>query len=168
MARAAETISADTEAQEPEERRWLERHRDEVFYNEIGGEYLVDAGLFWRLFERAKDSPLAERIAGIAASAPRGGECEGYLPCHVAAGLEAWGRYLREFPQGPNATGALAWLSWLDASQDFDLASIDDSDRAELVDDLAEWRGILEKTALPRRDDMIRELDALLAAVRRP
>lgn len=89
------------------EKRWLEAREDLVFYNEIGGAWMIQTDAIWRAHDRVKGTTAADDIAWLAVTNGLGGECEGYVPCHVEAADRMDGEYLRRHPQGRHTAEAL-------------------------------------------------------------
>lgn len=88
------------------EKRWLTAHKDVVFYNEIGGRWMIRSDAIRRAHDRVKGTTAADDIAWFAVTNGLGGECEGYVPCHVEALDALEGRYLRSHPRGRHSIEA--------------------------------------------------------------
>jgi hypothetical protein len=166
LMRAAEALPWDPAEHDLAMTSWLKRHEGLIFYDEISSRNLVHVDPIWQLFERSKDSSEAEEIAWTAAEAPRGGECEGYLPCHVGSSLESAGRYLRHFPRGRHAQAAVDdFIFWLQDESGITPDDLHPDDRGALIADLERWRALLSATALPNRADLLSRLEKLRAVL---
>lgn len=170
ISRAAATLSPDAAERHQEQERWLADHESEVFYNEIGGGYLLAADRLWELHEQASkagaSAAVAEEIAFAAATAPLGGECEGYLPCWVGATLRCEGRYLELHPRGRHAAELVAGIYWLQEAAEID-PELDPEGRAEALADLRKLGRLIEATEIPEREVRLRRLAELETSLSR-
>lgn len=93
-------------ADDPLKAAWMHAHADLVQPFEPAGRWLMDAEVYWRLFEEHRGSEAAEMIAWAAAqgSVPAD-EC--YASCQLDMIRRTYGRYLVEFPRGKNAEEAV-------------------------------------------------------------
>lgn len=89
------------------EKRWLTAHEDLVFYNEVGGGWMIQGEAIWKAHDRVRGSAAADDIAWLGVTNGLGGECEGYVPCYAYAMDRLEGEYLRRHPQGRHAAEAL-------------------------------------------------------------
>lgn len=130
------------------EKRWLTAHEDLVFYNEVGGQWMIQPDAIWRAHERVKGTAAADDIAWLAVTNGLGGECEGYVPCYAYRMDRSEGEYLRRHPRGRHSAEALQGLDDLLTSVLNDLLKRSDkSDFLKVPDDCAE----LLKSARPLR-----------------
>ncbi|HEV2860493.1 MAG TPA: SH3 domain-containing protein [Pyrinomonadaceae bacterium] len=164
-----------TELEKEPYRSFVKEHEAEIVYSEPAGQWYVNSDVLWKLREKYKDLPLAERIAWEAASTPLPGECEGYVPCYLYKETVTNGRYLELYPQGEHAEAALGnvteWLGTLeddvksDGRADYDMPK-DKADRDEFNKSLATFRKQLTPVKHPLAAQILRRLDALARGVR--
>jgi hypothetical protein len=86
---------------------WFRKQTDTLFYNEIGGNWLINDQLVWNLHAKYRQTAAADDLAWLAAALPKGGECEGYVPCYIALANMRSGEYLRRHPHGVHADEAM-------------------------------------------------------------
>lgn len=86
---------------------WLADRKNEVFYDEISGRWLVPVKAYWQLADRAAKTSLGDSIARYAASASLGGECEGDIACNLQRILITDGEYLKRYPKGRYAVSTV-------------------------------------------------------------
>ena len=86
----------------------LRADTSELAYGDPQGQWFVRADAFWKLRERYRALPIAERIAWAAATHPLPGECELDPTCMFAVAETSAGRYLTHYPRGAHAGAALA------------------------------------------------------------
>src|SRR5512145_1737932 len=55
---------------------WFRRQAGTLFYNDIGGNCLIDDQLVWKLHAKYRETTAADDLAWLAAQLPKGGECE--------------------------------------------------------------------------------------------
>ncbi|MEW6128187.1 MAG: SH3 domain-containing protein [Acidobacteriota bacterium] len=108
--KTALTIQSDQQEQEPY-KTFLKTNEASLIYSEPAGSWFLNTDALWNLHKKYATLPVAERIAWAAAQNPVGGECEGYVPCHVARINITIGRYLKLYPQGAHAAEALTQIS---------------------------------------------------------
>ena len=86
---------------------WFRRQTQTLFYNEIGGNWLIDDQLVWKLHAKYRETAAADDLAWLAARLPKGGECEGYVPCYMAVANMRSAEYLRRHPGGAHTDEAM-------------------------------------------------------------
>lgn len=86
---------------------WFRRQTGTLFYNEIGGNWLIDDQLVWKLHDQYRETVAADDLAWLAARLPKGGECEGYVPCYMAVANMRSAEYLRRHPSGGHTDEAM-------------------------------------------------------------
>ena len=164
MRRALEEIPFEKQ-QEPAYAEWLKSHEEDFVYNEPAGQWLVRSDLFWNLREEYSDLPLAEQITWEAANNPLPGECEGYLPCHLAAFNRTLGRYLDLYPGGAHAEEALSDLDEslrvIDGARDADYVP-DPEERNEARKELNKLRETISGTSGKEKADLLKLVDDYL------
>ena len=126
---------------------WFSKQTGTVFYNDLGGNWLIDAEVAWKLHADYKETAAADDLAWLAATLPKGGECEGYAPCYMAIANVQSGEYLRLHPRGRHTGEAMG-------------AIIDAIERVEQM--LDEYPTLFETSHC---DDLMNELAALEDAV---
>jgi len=94
-------------AQTPPYKQWLESHKGRVFYNEVGGDWVIPADAYWKVVDKLKPSPLGDDLAWQASKAELGGECEGDIHCSIERAKITDGEYLKRYPNGRHAKDAL-------------------------------------------------------------
>ncbi|HLM57824.1 MAG TPA: SH3 domain-containing protein [Pyrinomonadaceae bacterium] len=164
-----------TELEKEPYRSWVKGHDAEIVYSEPAGQWYVNSDVLWRLREKYKDLPVAERIAWEAASTPLPGECEGYVPCYLYKETLTNGRYLELYPQGEHAAAALGnvteWLGTLeddvksDGRADYEMPK-GKEDRDEFNKSLAAFRAQLAPVRHPLAAQILRRLVELARGVR--
>ena len=90
---------------------FLANHKEDLFYDEISGRYLITSKRYLALSERYAQSAVGDKLAWFAASAPRGGECEGELECVFMRMMMQEGMYLQRYTDGNYAKEALTAVS---------------------------------------------------------
>lgn len=82
--------------------KWLAplKENQTVFYNEPAGIHILNSRLYWDLANESPDHPLAEEIRYSGAVTMLGGECEGYVPCHLSSMRITYLEYLKNHPNG--------------------------------------------------------------------
>src|SRR5687768_2244477 len=106
---AAQSIPIDQQEQSPF-KEWRKANEASLVYNEPAGLWLVRSDLFWSLQKKYAALPLAGQIAWEGANNTVPGECEGYLPCHLARLNLTLGKYLQLYPRGAHADDALTQI----------------------------------------------------------
>jgi len=139
-------------AEQPPYKNFLKAHDKEVVYSEPSGQWLVRSELFWELYAKFTQLPIAEEIAWEAAQNPIPGECEGYVNCHLYLLRATDGEYLNFYPDGKYSKKALTNITNLlePMAADLNEKSVftppsDISDRAEFNRFLTELRTIISK-----------------------
>jgi hypothetical protein len=90
---------------------WLRKHKSELYYHEMAGQWAVRPEVLGALQAQAGDTAWGDDIAFAHADALRPGECEGEVACTLGALVDTWGDYLGAFPRGRRVPDALAALS---------------------------------------------------------
>ena len=92
--------------QDPLKLAWMHAHADVASFFEPAGRWMMDADIYWRLFEEHRGSDAAEAIAWAAAqgSVPRD-EC--YASCLLETIQRTYGRYWVELPRGAHVEEAV-------------------------------------------------------------
>jgi hypothetical protein len=90
---------------------WIKANESSLTYSEPAAMHFLKSQLLWDLQKKYSALPVAERIAWEAANNPLGGECEGYVPCHLASINLTMGQYLSLYPRGPHADEALTQIA---------------------------------------------------------
>lgn len=86
-----------------------------LFYNEVGGSWMLRNAHIWAVHDRFSGTKAADDIAWFAAEHGVGGECEGYVPCMLSRLDVLAGAYLRRHPAGRHVDAALTRIAeWLD------------------------------------------------------
>jgi hypothetical protein len=151
----------------PPYKSWTAEHEREIVYSEPAGQWYVRAELFWDLQRKYAGLPVAERAAWQAAQTPLPGECEGYLPCHLALQTMTNGQYLKLYPRGPHADAALAGIAELLRQVSEDLRGrnpvydVPREDRAEFRKTVATLRAQIAAASSPKKAQMLKQLDAI-------
>jgi hypothetical protein len=144
LSRALEAVTSENREQKPIA-AWLAKHKDELNYSEPSGQYYLLQAQMWDLYEKYKDTPLAEDFAWEAANTLLGGECEGYLPCYTQAELQSMGRYLELYPRGQFVEFALEDLYWMLEIPSAEEYPLDANDKAITKEILDRWDKVLAK-----------------------
>jgi Bacterial SH3 domain len=131
---------------------WIKANDASLVYSEPAAMNFVKSDLFWELQKKHSSLPIAETIAWEAANNPLGGECEGYVPCHLASLNLTWGRYLSLYPRGPHTDEALTTLAE-------DLKGLVDLQKAE-PQPIAEVRAEGRKELTALRDSVTKAASA--------
>ena len=106
MRNAAAAMPIDKQNQPPFQ-PWLKANEANLIYSDPAGQWFVKADLFWNLHKKYSTMAIADQIAWEAANTSLGGECEGYVPCHLSRLNITNGRYLKLYPQGAHLEEAL-------------------------------------------------------------
>lgn len=97
----------------------LKRHESLIFYDEIGGSWILNHDAVLALHDRYRATKTADDLAWFAAELRLGGECEGYVPCYMSSVNIRYGEYLRRHSSGAHAREAvLAIMDAIRSSQD--------------------------------------------------
>ncbi len=143
---------------------WIKEQQASIYYNEVGGEWLVSPDLFWKLQEEYRVLLIADDIAWEAANNPLGGECEGYLPCHLSRANQTLGRYVELYPQGKFVSKALEaiaeYLQYFTTSKNFDY---DRSDYLIIQHEIDQLRTAVGKTSAANKDNVLKQLEQITA-----
>lgn len=86
---------------------WIKSNEANLAFSDPAAMWFVRSDLFWNLQKKYSALPVAERIAWEGANNPIPGECEGYVPCHLAALNWTFGRYVSLYPRGAHAEEAM-------------------------------------------------------------
>jgi hypothetical protein len=86
---------------------WFRRQTETLHYNEIGGNWLINDQLVWQFHAKYRETAAADDLAWLAARLPKGGECEGYVPCYMAVVNMRSAEYLRRHPSGGHTDEAM-------------------------------------------------------------
>jgi hypothetical protein len=135
---------------------WLKKQEQEelIFYNEIGGNWIINADVFWRLHEAYYPLPVAESIAWAGANAPLGGECENFLECSLEWTNRTTAKYLKYHPTGKYAEEALEQIVEL-LKSDAEMSKED----VALPRLLAVLQATVEKTNHPKKALVLRQIE---------
>ena len=87
---------------------WLTTRKDQVIYDEPGGQWMLADALIWETHARQSATTSADDIAWLAVTNGLAGECEGRLSCYLVARNRLHGEYLRRHPFGRHAAEAVA------------------------------------------------------------
>ena len=79
----------------------------EFFYQELAGRWLYTGWHFKEVLRRFPNHKFADDAAYQLTLLPEGGECEGYVPCQVAALWMRLEPFLRKYPSSPYADSAV-------------------------------------------------------------
>jgi hypothetical protein len=126
---------------------WFRKQTDTLFYNELGGNWLISDQMVWKLRAKYRKTTAADDLAWLAAKLPKGGECEGYVPCYMATANMQAGEYLRLYPRGVHTSEAMREI-------------IEAIERVEQM--LRDYPKLLERSHC---DDLMKQLAALEDAV---
>ena len=162
MKRALAEVPADYTEQSPFG-AWIKANEASLIYSDPAAVYFLKSQLFWDLQKKYAALAIAERIAWEAATNPLGGECEGYVPCHLGAINLTLGRYLMLYPRGAHAEEAVSTVTE-DLNSLYDLAKSDKPDAQDKTDarkEIASIRAALMKTAAPKKGAALELLDKL-------
>jgi len=148
------------EPTEPAHRDWIKKYEQYVVYSEPAGQWLVRAELYWELEVQHRGNPVADEIAWQAATTGLPGECEGYIPCHLAIVLLTDGRYLDRYPFGSHAAEAVQRIDdlLLDVVKPNTPYFMDAKEAAELRLSLENLAQILGRSSSPKKTDMLARL----------
>ena len=130
-----------------EQHPWFRKQTDTLFYNSLGGNWLINDQIAWKLHAKYRSTTAADDLAWLAATLPKGGECEGYVPCYMAIANMQSGEYLRLYPRGMHTGDAMREI-------------VDAIERVEQM--LDEYPTLFEKSHC---DDLMKELASLEDAV---
>jgi hypothetical protein len=81
-------------------RSWIRAHQDAARYDEPGGTWIVDPSYVIAVHDAHRGTAAADDIAWFLVENGLFGECEGDVPCYVAAANRLDGWYLQSHPQG--------------------------------------------------------------------
>lgn len=142
---------------------WIKSNEANLAFSEPAAMWFVKSDLFWNLQKKYSALPVAERIAWEAANNPLPGECEGYVPCHLAALNMTLGKYLALYPRGAHAeeamTGVVEQLQPLvDLTKDDKPTA---EDKTEARRELAALREAVMKTSSAKKTSALNLIDKL-------
>ncbi|GAK60030.1 hypothetical protein U27_07017 [Candidatus Vecturithrix granuli] len=146
----------------PEFQAWIQEQQANIYYAEIQGTWLVLPNVFWDLYAEYQTLPIADDIAWEAAQNPVGGECEGYVPCHLSRINQSYGRYLTLYPTGKYTSTALHTIS--EELQNFTQHKYTDYDRTgylTLQNEIKRLRSIVEATSIPEKVGVLEQLEQI-------
>ncbi len=135
---------------------WLKKQEQGqlIFYNEIGGNWIINADVFWRLHEAYYPLPVAESIAWAGANAPLGGECENFLECALEWTNSTTAKYLKYHPTGEQVGKALEQIVEL-LKSDAEMSKED----VALPRLFAVLQATVEKTNHPKKAQVLRQIE---------
>jgi hypothetical protein len=150
-------------------KEFLERYKEYLVHDEPSGSYMVKSEAFWKLCEKYKDLPIADRIAWEAAQNPLPGECELYIVCNLYYFRMTVAEYLRLYPNGSKAKEALKNLSdalesIIKSRSDFQ-GPTDVTDKAEFFNLIAELRTIVSRLPFIEKDKVLKQLRQIADSV---
>ncbi|HYE14787.1 MAG TPA: SH3 domain-containing protein [Pyrinomonadaceae bacterium] len=166
LARSLASIGFEDLQKEPFQ-TWAKEREQEIVYSEPAGQWYVNSDLYWSLQQKYKDLPAGELAAWSGAENPLPGECEGYLPCYLAAELMTKGKYLKLYPRGPHAREAFDSVAELleavaeDLKQPQPVYDVPREDRKDFQAAVAELRALITSVTHPKRDRALAQLDAI-------
>lgn len=143
----------------PEFEEWTQEQQESIYYGEIQDRWFVWSNLFWELHAEYQHLPISDEIAWEAAKNPTGGECEGYVPCHLSRINRSYGTYLSLYPSGEYASQALEAISAI--LQHFTQQKSSDYDRSGylmLQQELKRLRSTIEATTVPEKNKVSDQL----------
>ena len=146
----------------PEFEEWTQEQQANIYYGEIQGRWLVWSNLFWDLHAQYQTLPIADDIAWEAAQNPSGGECEGYVPCHLSRINQSYGKYLTLYPAGKYTLNALQIIREL--LQHFTQHKYTDYDRSgylTLQQELTRLRSTIEATTASEKTHVLDQLNQI-------
>lgn len=163
LQRAGNLIPTEKKDESPY-KPFLQLYKNTVFFNEIGGGFLVDPGKYWALAERTKNLAIGEKVAYEASQAMLGGECEGYFPCHLTVIGMTDARYLKMYPRGVNARkigeGIEQSFDWvLESIENYDGG--DSEEQTVLKREFSSLKTIIQATNLPNKASLLEKLEKL-------
>lgn len=85
---------------------WASQHRL-LYHDEISNQWYLKRLILWKMAEYFIEDPMGDVLAWYAATAPRGGECEGDVVCMLSAVLDSEVAYLKYYPHGQYQSQAL-------------------------------------------------------------
>lgn len=86
---------------------WLAARKAFVTYDEPGGQWMLTNTAVWDIHAQQSATTSADEIGWFAVANGLSGECEGHLPCYLAAHNRLHGEYLRRHPFGKHAAEAV-------------------------------------------------------------
>ena len=140
-------------------------------YNEPAGSWMLRDEYIWQVYATHKDTAAADDIAWFAAENDLPGECEGYLPCHLAWTDRLQGEYLRRHPRGRHVEAAIDRVRFITTMLgDPPKTMFEGLPKSEVCSDLAKplapLRAAVAGSASARRAAALEELDRLAALCR--
>ena len=106
LAAAAAAIPLNGAKREPY-MSWVAARQTEVVYDDPSRRWMVSAPAIWNRHAALADTTMADDLAWFAVTSGLPGECEGFLPCYIAARDRQYGEYLRRHPVGNHTTEAV-------------------------------------------------------------
>lgn len=155
-------------------KRWLEMRKNEIFFDEISGQWLTPATSFWKLADRVPNSALGDEIAWFASNAPLGGECEGDISCNLSRSLMMEGEYLKRYPNGRFAANSVQQASKVMTFVRQELSNqpnyfrdFPDNSTSKVLQDYLAVVGKSKATGAVQLLEQLRSIDATYRATRR-
>jgi len=137
---------------------WL-LDRDELRFHEPAGGWMMEADVYWQLYERYRDHDAADEIAWAAAQAGvPADEC--YASCLLSAVRSTWGRYWQERPAGAHVAEAVR--NALEATSTAIRRGCEDDDPSQARSLAPEILSSLEAVPAPQKaalEDQLRRLE---------
>lgn len=143
-----------------------------LFYNEVGGGWMIRNEHTWTVHDRFRDTAAADDIAWFAAEHGVGGECEGSVECLVKVLDMLAGEYLRRHPTGAHVGNALRKIEqWLDfGGQTPDVKDYGETPKGttcrDLTPALAALTEAVGRVSSPRKARALAPLQQIAAACR--
>lgn len=163
--RQAASFIVSEQQQKRQHKDFLKRYQSFLAYDESLSRWIVSSKFFWKLSEKYKQLPIAEKIAWEAAQNPVIGDCKEYIVCHLYRLRVTKAEYLRIYPNGDRAKDALKGIgetleSMIASGSEFRKPA-DITDKAEFFNLIAELRTIVSKVAFIEKEKVLRQLKQL-------
>ncbi|HJQ71058.1 MAG TPA: SH3 domain-containing protein [Blastocatellia bacterium] len=158
ISKAASAIPIEKQ-EEPLYQTWIKAQGDQIVYSEPAAQWFVDSDLFWKLQQKYKALPVADKIAWEAANNSLPGECEGFLDCDLYAYIRTLGRYLDLYPRGAHAEEALKNLGEFLSEVIKSNGTYSVGEKADLTKALAELRATVGKSSSAKKAAVLKQLD---------
>jgi len=157
-------------------RDWLKAHEREIVFHELAGNFQISSEALWELEKKHRAAgKAADEIAWAAAENPTLGECEGDAVCDFLRTADTDGRYLGLYPNGAHAAEALERIEAVLAPAELRTRAnsrggdeYQAEEREAIRKAVAALRLAVSKASAPRKAAVLRRLDQLLPAARRP